>query len=219
MTSREQGESGNGAAWAILALILVYGTALYYGLPQRWTAQVVAAHAEHAGAAVGGHGVEHVAGHAASAAAASTAVVESAVESASLGSAAPHGSNHGTENAPPLWTIAPFVALLGADRHVSLAAPDRALVGEQHQSFQSGSRPGSSDAVLLRVSAQGAHRSALAGTRRNSCHRWCVSIGVRTSDPRQRAAGGIHSVYRAAVQPLHDRRRRFGSKATCKPIR
>ncbi|MCA9260406.1 MAG: sodium:proton antiporter, partial [Planctomycetales bacterium] len=92
MSSTDEGKS-SPAFWAIVALLMTYATALFYGLPQQWTAAVVASHAAHVAHTDATHDESHAAGgHEA-------AHAEAAVAEAT---------------APPLWTIAPFIALLGA---------------------------------------------------------------------------------------------------------
>ena len=71
-------------AWAILAVLALYAAALAAGQPQRWTAAANAAHVPHAAAAAG----------------AADAPAEAGA--------------HPPIQAPPFWTVLPFVLLLAA---------------------------------------------------------------------------------------------------------
>ena len=93
---------------AIMAIIGLYAASLYFGLPQRGTELVVAGHAaatpdHHSADAVGGH-------HAA---------VSEPGEHAGTAPADPAPAGHGSVEAPPYWTVIPFVLLLGAIEHLS----------------------------------------------------------------------------------------------------
>jgi Na+/H+ antiporter NhaD/arsenite permease-like protein len=104
-------DRGNPVVWGILAAILTYAAALYYQLPQQWTDAVVSAHAgAHAGEAAS-HAVAGESIHSAVDAVASAAGAHPAEHATRS-----HGEGHGSHGitAPPVWTIAPFVALLGA---------------------------------------------------------------------------------------------------------
>jgi len=90
MTSSEEAPAtGNKALWAIVAVLLIYALSFAAGYPQRWTAAALGEHAPVAEA-------EHADGE------------------------QEHASDEHADDAhaaiapPPLWTVAPFVLLLGA---------------------------------------------------------------------------------------------------------
>lgn len=90
-TSTDLPAAGNKALWAIVAIILLYALSFGAGYPQRWTAAALEAHApvaETDHVEERGVGADGVATHAA--------------------------DDHGNIAPPPLWTVAPFVLLLGA---------------------------------------------------------------------------------------------------------
>lgn len=90
-TSEEASATGNKALWAIIAVILIYAMSFVAGYPQRWTVE-----------ALGGHAT------AAEADRADVAAVENHADEADV---------EGEQAAiapPPLWTVIPFVLLLGA---------------------------------------------------------------------------------------------------------
>jgi Na+/H+ antiporter NhaD/arsenite permease-like protein len=87
-------DGGGGRDWAlpgIIAVLALYGASFAWGLPQRWTAEVVAGH--EAGAEQG--------------VAAPAAERKELVEDE-------QGGGHAAAEPPPLWTIIPFVLLLAA---------------------------------------------------------------------------------------------------------
>ena len=84
-TSEATPATGNKPLWAILAVILLYVVSFAAGWPQQWTAAALGGHAPAAEAAHdAGHAEEHVA------------------------------EEHAAVTPPPIWTVVPFVLLLGA---------------------------------------------------------------------------------------------------------
>lgn len=90
-TSEEAPATGNKALWAIIAVILIYAMSFVAGYPQRWTVE-----------ALGGHAT------AAEADRADVAAVENHADEADV------EGEHAAIAPPPLWTVIPFVLLLGA---------------------------------------------------------------------------------------------------------
>ncbi|BBO35129.1 sodium:proton antiporter [Lacipirellula parvula] len=77
--------------WAILAMLALYGTSFAVGLPQGWTV-----------AALGGHHAEEPA-------------VDGTADAHKGANDVEHAADaHHAGSPPPLWTVAPFVLLLGA---------------------------------------------------------------------------------------------------------
>lgn len=118
MSSGARTGNGNLAVAVIIGIILAYNAALLSELPQGWTDAVVSAHAETAHAAgdsavdahaADGHAVEvHPAdGHA-------DTDHHATDHHATDHGATDHGGHGATTVAPPVWTVIPFVLLLGA---------------------------------------------------------------------------------------------------------
>src|SRR5689334_3173723 len=86
MTSSEEAPAtGNKALWAIIAVLLIYATSFAAGYPQRWTAAALEGHSSVAEAKAAHGEQKHVA-----------------------------EDVHAAVAPPPLWTVFPFVLLLGA---------------------------------------------------------------------------------------------------------
>ncbi len=95
--------SGMRVYYAILAVIAVYLVSLVMGLPQRATALIV-----------GGHGEQHAGDHPEEHAGAEEHPAGG--PHAAPGEQAEHAADgeHGVITAPPVWTVIPFLLLLGA---------------------------------------------------------------------------------------------------------
>lgn len=85
--SRTSERRGGFVVWAIFGLLMAYCALLVADLPQSWTAAVVGAHSEHSDIDI--HPESH-GDH-----------------------SQPHGGGHHKAEAPPYWTVIPFVVLLG----------------------------------------------------------------------------------------------------------
>ena len=180
MTAASDEPRTDRVAWIILAIALAYGASFLGGWPQRWTA-----------AAAGGHATPEAADPAPDADGESAAAAD-----ATDRAGAP----------PPIWTVVPFVLLLGAIAAFPLIhATEHWWESNLHRFYVAaglGLLTLGYYAFLHREAIDlhwPAHSVVAAADRRAS--------RVRQGGPRQRDPVRVHPVHRAAVQPVHDRRR------------